>query len=96
MLLAKSKGIEAVRTLISFRRHMDEFTWDLMAISKETAKKLLLNEFTTFDELVNSPIDPNMSNVEILHIIQLLEQQKNVKYIFLEAKAKCPKAHSYN
>ena len=82
MLLAKSKGIEAVRTLISFRRHMDEFTWDLMEISKETAKKLLLNEFTTFEELENFDFDSIKSEeIEVLYRATINTSKNESEYI---------------
>ena len=79
MLLAKSKGIEAVRTLISFRRHMDEFTWNLMAISKETAKKLLLNEFTTFDELEEYEDEIDFSNTSKISLLYRMRDNENTE-----------------
>lgn len=52
--LAKLQGLEATRKAINTWNHNKDFRWELMAISAETANKLLAGEFKTFDELEES------------------------------------------
>ena len=67
---AKLQGLEATRKVVNTWKNHEEYNWKLMAISNETANKLLQGEFKTFDELYDSiyskPEDIN-DNIEILY-----------------------------
>jgi len=49
--LAKLEGLEATRKVINTWNHNEEYNWQLMSISNETANKLLQGEFDTFEKL---------------------------------------------
>ncbi len=50
---AKLKGLEATRKAINTWNHNEEFKWDLLPVSIETANKLMQGGFNTFEEFFN-------------------------------------------
>ncbi|PID68989.1 MAG: hypothetical protein CR968_00195 [Flavobacteriia bacterium] len=67
--IAKLQGLEATRKAVESWNHNEDYQWDLLAISQETANKLLAGEFKTFEELYEFNIEnePETIKIEILY-----------------------------
>ncbi|WP_062060461.1 hypothetical protein [Aquimarina longa] len=69
--IAKTKGLNAVRQFVNAYSHTKARKWELMALSKETANKILKGEFRTFEELEkferNNVEDTGFSEIEVLY-----------------------------
>ena len=67
--LAKLQGLEVTRKLANGWNHNENMKWDTMAISNETASKLIANEFKTFDEFSEFNLRNESENqkIEILY-----------------------------
>lgn len=67
--LAKLQGLEATRKAINSWNHNEEYNWQLLEISKETANKLVAGKFKTFDELIDfdNEVDDFNQSISILY-----------------------------
>ncbi|OEK08617.1 hypothetical protein A8C32_03980 [Flavivirga aquatica] len=74
--LAKLQGIEATRKAINTWNHNENLNWQLMAISNETANKLLRGDFDTFKKLENFENDLEFSDISKIEI--LYREMKNL------------------
>ena len=81
---AKLLGLAATRKAINTWNHNENLNWQLMAISNETANKLLQGEFNTFYELEsfeNSLDFPDTSNVTVLY--RIVDNENKEKEVFV-------------
>jgi len=79
---AKLGGLEKVQSFISSWSHSDDYKYDLLAISSESANKLLQGEFRTFDELYESAnVSPNDKEVYVLYREVRNQNRKEEIYI---------------
>lgn len=81
---AKLQGLEATRKEINIWNHDKEYQWKLMAISNETANKLVQGEFRTFYELkndVSSKREDINDNIELLYRKTYNENKGDYIYI---------------
>ncbi|WP_417236997.1 hypothetical protein [Bizionia paragorgiae] len=81
---AKLLGLEATRKAINTWNHNENLNWQLMAISNETANKLLQGKFDTFYELEsfeNSLEFPNTSKVSVLY--RIVDNENKEKEVFV-------------
>ena len=67
--LLKFEGLDTVREFVNTWSHVEFFEWKLMSISGETATKLILGEFETFEELETSKFENKdfLNNIYILY-----------------------------
>ena len=75
--------MEATRKAINQWNHNDNFKWELLPISKQTANKLLAGEFDTFEKFFEFSIDNvdrNMSN-EVLYRREVNNNREEDIYI---------------
>ncbi|WP_062060449.1 type VI secretion system tube protein TssD [Aquimarina longa] len=84
--IAKTKGLNAVRQFVNAYSHTKAHKWELMALSKETANKMLKGEFRTFEELENfesnlESYDNSRTRVEILYRISKKTNRNINNYI---------------
>ncbi len=80
---AKLKGLEATRKAINSWNHNDEFKWELMAISKETANKLIQGEFKTFEEFRDYNIDNRREDERIYILYRKIENINRDKFVYI-------------
>ncbi|OEK08615.1 hypothetical protein A8C32_03970 [Flavivirga aquatica] len=82
--LAKLQGLEATRKVINTWNHNENLNWRLMAISNETANKLLQGNFKTFKELEKHDFDYPIKSVEILYRI-MFDKNKETDINIIES-----------
>ena len=64
---AKLQGLDATRKAINSWNHNEGYNWQLMAISNQTANKLIKGEFETFEELEDFSEKNPGNNIQILY-----------------------------
>ncbi|MFB9057734.1 hypothetical protein ACFFU9_13385 [Mariniflexile ostreae] len=82
--LAKLQGLEATRKAVKKWKYNEEFQWNLMAVSNETANKLLLGKFKYFDEFKNSADEDSTrfdNKIEIL--FREVYNENIVDYVYI-------------
>ena len=73
---AKLQGLDATRKAINSWNHNEGYNWQLMAISNQTANKLIKGEFTTFDELEEYDFEYPEKSLEMLYRIIFSKNDK--------------------
>ncbi|WBX77453.1 hypothetical protein PG911_04085 [Tenacibaculum ovolyticum] len=81
--LAKLQGLEATRKAINSWNHNKEYNWQLIAVSNETANKLLQRGFETMEELEKYDFDYPIKSIEILQRI-VFNQNKEIDINIIE------------
>lgn len=81
--LAKLKGLDVTRKVINQYNHNEEFRWELLVVSKETANKLLQGEFKTFEELYefNTHSSTESGKIQILYKEIFDDEKEDYMYI---------------
>ncbi|WP_062060453.1 hypothetical protein [Aquimarina longa] len=75
--IAKTKGLNAVRQFVNAYNHTKAHKWELMAVSKETANKILKGEFRTFEEFKRFEDQLEFSNDTRIQILYRKIYNKN-------------------
>ncbi|MCF6351118.1 MAG: hypothetical protein L3J23_08855 [Flavobacteriaceae bacterium] len=65
----KLKGLEATREAINTWNHNQEYNWQLLEVSNQTAHKLIQGEFKTLEELEEFSLknETETTKIEILY-----------------------------
>ena len=75
---AKLQGLDATRKAINSWNHNEGYNWQLMAVSNETANKLLQGEFTTLENLLDYDDSQKLRNTNInIHLLYRTIENKN-------------------
>ena len=75
--LAKLEGLEATRKLAKGWNHNENMKWDIMAISNETASKLIGDEFKTFEEFEKFEDSLDFSNHSKINVLYRIVENKD-------------------
>ena len=80
---AKLEGLEAVRKEINTLNHNKDYEWKLIAVSNETANKLLQGEFKTFNDLDDFNRNIKIENEKIQVLYREVFNENREDYIYI-------------